>query len=92
MWKAWSSMPHCILWTDSDWAFALLSIELAALFHETCESRYAVELRNREKIMGTTADYRRGLRIRYIDAPAKKGAEENGADAKVTSLDAYRNL
>src|SRR6185312_1843482 len=33
-WKAWSTMPHCVLWLPSDWEFALMTIELAALFHD----------------------------------------------------------
>jgi hypothetical protein len=47
----------------------------------------ATELRNREKILGTTFDYRRSLRIRYVDHPA-----ETGADAEVVSLDTFRDL
>ena len=84
-WDAWSSMPHCRLWGPSDWSFALDSLELAALLYEG-EPRYAAELRNREKTLGTTFDYLRGLRIRYID-PA--GPE---APAEVTRLEDYRNL
>jgi hypothetical protein len=31
------------------------------------EPRHATELRNREKMLGTTMDFRRDLRIRYVD-------------------------
>lgn len=68
-WLAWRKMPHASLWTDSDWDFALDSIEVAARFHGGA-SQMAPELRQREAILGVTADARRDLRIRYI-APKK---------------------
>ncbi|OYN78898.1 hypothetical protein [Mycolicibacterium sphagni] len=69
-WDAWRSMPHARLWTASEWSFALDSLELAAEYHRTGETRFATELRNREKVLGTTLDYRRALRIRYIKPAA----------------------
>ena len=45
----------------------------------------ATELRNREKVLGTTIDSRRDLRIRYTE-PA------SSPPAGVTNLDQYRNL
>ena len=45
----------------------------------------AAELRNREKVLGTTLDYRRDLRIRYTE-PA------SSPPAGVTNLDQYRDL
>jgi hypothetical protein len=84
-WQAWSAMPHCKLWGPAEWDFALDSIELAAQFHEG-NARIATELRNRERVLGTTVDYLRDLRIRYVDvAPAPQ-------DATVTRLNDYRNL
>lgn len=66
-WAIWRRMPHCVLWTESDWAFAFDTLEIAARFHEnTGRMNLAAELRNRERVMGTTADYRRDLRIRYV--------------------------
>jgi hypothetical protein len=44
-WEVWRSMPHCVLWQPSDWAFALTAIELAAYVHDG-ETRLAGELRN----------------------------------------------
>lgn len=85
-WQAWSQMPHCTLWARSDWDFAIDSLELAARFHEG-DARLATELRNREKVLGTTADFRRDLRIRYVERPP-----ENEQPASVTSLDDYRDL
>ena len=42
----------------------------------------ATELRNREKVLGTTIDSRRDLRIRYTEP----------ASSPVTNLDQYRDL
>ena len=65
-WKATSSMPHCVLWADSDWQFAIDSAFVAAALHDG-QMRQAAELRQREKVLGTTADARRDLRIRLVD-------------------------
>lgn len=91
MWEAWASMPHCVHWAKSDWAFALVTIELAALVYDG-EPKYATELRNRERVLGTTMDFRRDLRIRYIEP--KKAAAAGAAASGVTSLAdwADRNL
>lgn len=86
-WDAWRTMPHCKLWGPTEWNFALDCAEVAASFHDTIEVKYAIELRNREKILGTTRDYLRDLRIRYI-APKDAAADAAG----VTSLADYRDL
>lgn len=85
-WDAWRSMPHCKLWGAAEWDFALDSIELAALVHDG-EPRQATELRNREKVLGTTGDFLRDLRIRYVEPP-----QETDASAGVTNLADYRDL
>jgi hypothetical protein len=85
-WDTISSMPHCILWAGSDWVFALATALVAdAAF--TGGIGAATELRNREKILGATVDFRRSLRIRYVDQPA-----ETGDDAEVFDIDTYRDL
>jgi hypothetical protein len=84
-WDAWRSMPHAKLWGSAEWDFALDSIEIAALVHDG-EARHATELRNREKVLGTTLDYLRDLRIRYIDQA------ENEDSAGVTNIADYRDL
>ena len=66
-WHALCVMPHCVLWQESDWAFAVDT----AMVH--AQASYGVisamaELRMREKSLGTTVDARRDLRIRYVDA------------------------
>lgn len=84
-WRAWSAMPHCVLWSESDWDFAIDSLEVAAQFHAG-DVRVATELRNRERVLGTTVDFRRDLRIRYVSRPAAEVAVE------VTNIADYRNL
>jgi hypothetical protein len=90
-WKAVSTMPHCRLWSDSDWSFALDTAIVAAAFHSGSVAA-AAELRHREKLLGTTLDARRDLRIRYVDPGAKAEAEDQGEEAVpgVASLDDYR--
>ena len=85
-WKAWSTMPHCVLWQPADWSFALDSLELAALMHEG-DARPAGELRAREKVLATTSEALRDQRIRYVDPP-----EDDEAPAAVTSIADYRDL
>lgn len=85
-WDAWRSMPHCRLWGPSDWRFALQTIDIAALIHDG-ETKYATELRNREKVLGTTLDFRRDLRIRYVEPH-----DEKQQSAEVTNIADYRAL
>jgi hypothetical protein len=73
-WKAISRMPHCVLWDESDWIFALNTALVAAAFHGG-DIKAATELRQREKVMGTTVDSRRDLRIRYIEPAADKAED-----------------
>jgi len=63
----------------------LATIDLAALVFDG-EPKYATEVRNREKVMGTTVDYLRDLRIRYVDSV------ENEDPAGVTNIADYRDL
>ncbi len=69
-WTAISTMPHCILWDDADWQFAFDTALIAAAFHAG-NVKAATELRQRERIMGTTLDARRDLRIKYVEAAAE---------------------
>lgn len=85
-WNAWTTMPHCILWSASDWVYVRECIEVCAKFIENVDAKTAAELRVRQKILGTTMDYRRDLRIRYVDPP-------DAADQPtVARLDDYRSL
>jgi len=89
--KAWwatiSRMPHCRLWTAADWEFALDTAEAHARFAEGITN--GTELRIREKLLGTTLDARRDLRIRYVDQEA---GEQQQRPAGVLNLDDYRGL
>lgn len=85
-WDAWSTLPHCKFWKKGDWQFALDTLVLAARFQDTCDPRLAAEVRCREKVMGTTMDFRRDIRVRYTTPTADSG--ESG----VTKLDDYRAL
>lgn len=86
-WQVWRRMPHARLWTDADWEFILDTLEVYARFCETGEVKYATEMRSREKIIGTTIDSRRDLRIRYIE-PQQRQAPL----AAVVNADDFRNL
>jgi hypothetical protein len=65
-WNALIKMPHCILWQESDWEFAVDTAMVHAMANHGAISAMA-ELRMREKVMGTTVDARRDLRIRYVE-------------------------
>lgn len=85
-WAVWSSMPHCVLWSKADWTFAVDSLHIAARAFETeSDPKWYTELRNREKVLGTTGDFRRALRIRYVD-PKPAGPQA------VANLDDFRQL
>ena len=87
-WAAWASVPHCRLWSESDWQFAYDSLELAAsAFTDGAKVGLATELRYREKVMATTWSSRQDARIRYT-APAAADRRS----ASVTEIDLYRNL
>lgn len=82
-WTALCKMPHCVLWQDSDWAFALdTAMVHAAASHGQVTAM--AELRMREKVLGTTVDARRDLRIRYVEPEAQI------AVAPVSSIDDRR--
>ena len=83
-WKAVSRMPQCALWSEADWDFALQTALVAAAFHRG-DVKAATELRQREKVMGTTMDARRDLRIRYV--PPETAGER---DAGIAAIDDYR--
>lgn len=89
-WRAISRMPHCKLWDAAAWEFAMDSAEIHARTMEAWRGYTGPEIRAREKVMGTLADYRRDLRIRYVK-PAD--AAEQQADAgNVVSINSLRGL
>lgn len=88
-WASVTSMPHCVLWEYSDWMFALSSAHVAEQAFLGVASA-AVELRNREKVLGTTADYRRDLRIRYVDPDG--GVDTSSQEEEVVTLASVASL
>lgn len=86
-WERVSTMPHCLLWQPSDWGFALDTARLHAAYCRKGGERFAGELRNREKVMGTTLEARRDLRIRYV-AVVESVADEPGD--RVSDIQAER--
>jgi hypothetical protein len=75
-WDAVRTMPHCRLWNRADWMIAAAAAEAHARFVEGwkgCAS--GAELRQREKQLGMTHDFRRDLRIRYVPAPDPDAAQ-----------------
>lgn len=78
-WDALCKMPHCVLWQESDWAFALDTAQVHAMAATGIISA-AAEVRMREKSLGTTVDSRRDLRIRYVEPesePVRMAIVEN---------------
>jgi hypothetical protein len=87
-WQVVSSMPHCALWTPSDWEFAFATALVAdAFFYGDRPS--GARLAAREKVLGVTLDSRRDLRIRYV---APKAATDKPVQATgVTRIDDFRD-
>jgi hypothetical protein len=79
-------MPHCSLWSLSDWSFAFDTGVVHAAFANG-DVRQAAELRLREATLGTTVQSRRHLRLRYVAAD-----EAVSADPGVALIDDYRRL
>ncbi|QBI53435.1 phage terminase small subunit [Streptomonospora litoralis] len=96
-WRTVSTMPHCRLWSESDWLFAAETALIADDFYRGF-TKAATELRQRERILGTTADARMALRIRYVDQSPTGGDQEatsaggatNRRDQTVARLDDRR--
>src|SRR5690606_31874206 len=65
-WKVISTMPHCVLWTPSEWQFAKSTLYLADSAFRG-DTRAFGELRQREAKLGTTREARNALRIRYVE-------------------------
>lgn len=68
-WRIVRKMPHCVLWKDEDWDFAIQSAVLhARVYSDIMNAPAAIigEFRKREAAMGFGYDARQTLRIRYI--------------------------
>lgn len=78
-WEQVRAMPHCDLWTATDWQFAVETALMKDQFWREygdgkMMSTTATEIRRREGLLGTTAEARRQLRIRYV--PAGEDADD----------------
>ena len=94
-WDAVSSMPHCVLWRAAEWQYAMDTAELHNMLYGFNETKLASEVRQRERVLGTTLEARMKLRIRYVDpersdASSGSGAAGSGGVASVTELDPRR--
>ncbi len=98
-WETLRRMPHCVLWRDSDWQYALETAYLRQAFWTEfaggeVRSTMATELRRRDDQLGTTAEARRKLRIRLVPAdeyalPGPDGGAPGG-DGTITDLASRR--
>lgn len=82
-WEKVRTMPHCSLWSESDWLFAEATAIVADAFAESPRD-FASELRQREKTIGLTDDDRLRLKIRYVESKPDL--------APVAEMDDYRDL
>lgn len=82
-WSVVSVMPHCLLWSEADWQFALDTAECHARFTEGANG---TELRIRARALGTTSDALQSLRIRYVE-PRQTVADVIPIDRRERFLD-----
>lgn len=88
-WEAVRQMPHCRLWTDTDWRFAIETAVLVDAFWRG-EANRAAELRLRAAKLGLTHEDRLKLRIRYTTPGGESDAPPAPDAAAVTRLDERR--
>lgn len=89
-WNTIKAMPHCVMWSESDWLFAFDTAVLKQEFYAEPHASLAAEIRRREDQLGTTAEARRKLGIRYVAPGASTRAPVAKAAAGVSSLDERR--
>lgn len=87
-WNRVTKAPHCALWRDGDWQFALDTARIHNGFIGGDVAR-AAELRLRENQMGTTLDALRDLRIRYVDVVSERAAPPPN-DGDIANFEAER--
>jgi hypothetical protein len=91
-WEQVRRMPHCVLWGPTDWLFAL---DLAYLKQDWWQqysegivmSTKSTEIRRREDQLGTTAEARRKLLIRYVIPPCVEQSPAPAADQAIAAAD-----
>jgi len=85
-WQIVRQMPHCRLWTEADWIYA---IEVAVLknqiwgelFGGALPANLLSEERQRLALLGLTMEQRRKLGIRYVDPALFPDEFPNGVSA-----------
>lgn len=81
-WHGVSRMPHCAVWEDSDWNYAIATAYvLDDAFRGN--ARLFAEVRQREFSMGVTLEARRKLGIEYVD-PSEVKTIESVASVVIT--------
>lgn len=90
-WRDVSTMPHCKFWRPTEWRFAMDTAEIHARTMEAWRGYTGTELRNREKLLGMTADALRDLRIRYVK-PKADDEPAVGEGGNVVSINSLRDL
>ena len=92
-WRAISRMPHAALWDDAAWELAMDAAEVHARTMEAWRGYTGGQLLAYSKQLGVTADYRRDLRIRYVE-PKTTGGSAEGDDLpdNVRRIDEFRDL
>lgn len=91
-WRDISRMPHAALWTEGEWRYAMDTAEIHARTMEGWRGYTGPSLTQREKQMGITADFRRGLRIRYVEPKEKDQPAEGAGGDNVVRMNDYRDL
>lgn len=72
-----ASLPHAALWRDDDWTFLYdLAILKQAQYTGIARSSDITEIRQRETLIGFTAEARLKNRIRYLPASSTPAAED----------------
>lgn len=89
-WQDISRMPHAALWGDAEWRFAMDCAEVHARTMEGWRGYAGSQMLSIAKQLGQTADYRRDLRIRYVEP--KNAPVVGDVPADVARLDDYRGL
>lgn len=84
-WNTIRTMPHCVLWTESDWMYAVDTAYVHRLFIMTSGEKGGAEVRARGRHMGITEEARRTLLIKYVDPATLK--PDLSAVADVTAID-----
>lgn len=87
-WKAISTQPHTVVWSDSDWAYAAETAFVHARFSMGDMLKTMAELRLRNHQLGATWEGRRDLRIILTDAEGAEVREDT--DPAVTAMADYR--